>query len=122
MRRVTTESEKFSVRATVRRADERKRMFENRRQSFVIVVDEILHRKLRLEVLLDRQIKQRIDRVLALVFGNLGDGTPLEWLVLCQMHIIDKRRIPTEHANGTLLSVRASTWHHRRSFFHVALQ
>jgi hypothetical protein len=102
---VPTKREKLGVCSTIGSADQRQWVLQDGRQRVVIVVNEILHGELGFEVFLHRQIEKRINRMLALLLGNLRDGAPFQRSVLGKMHIVDERRVPAEHADRTLFGV-----------------
>src|SRR5438876_11897901 len=54
--------------------------------------------------------------------SDLPDRPALQGLVLSQMHVIDKRLVPSEHPHLALFAVRACARHERRRLFHVSLE
>src|SRR6516225_713938 len=74
-------------------------MFEDLSYGLVVVVDHALHVELGLQILFNRQVEDRVDRVFAPPLGPLRHRAALEPLVLFQIHFIAVGFIPAEHRN-----------------------
>ena len=61
--------------AAVGKSDHRARIADQLRDAFLV---ELRHHVVDVEVVLQRQIEERIERVLAAFFGDLGDGFALQ--------------------------------------------
>src|SRR5262245_25334009 len=80
-------------------------MLEDLAYRLLIIIDEVLHRKLSFQILLHCQIQQGIDWMLALLLSDRCDGFASQVLVLVQMYIIDERRVPLKHTHLALFTV-----------------
>src|SRR6516225_4307606 len=105
MSRVSAEREELGMCAAVRRTEQSQRMPDYLSQRFLVIVDKVEQRKFGLQILLDRNVEHEIDRMLALLFGNLGYGSALQMLVFIQVDIIDEGGLPFEHRQLACLAI-----------------